>query len=138
MDSQSAFTSWINYWSGDLGNGVMCEYHSDNSNGLIGDAYAFAYESTTYRNKIIYTKEAETLMWEATRLSDGTVMASWQKEGVGSFPGMNRLYSSSIGDNYAPGARGEGYIDNVVFSVPEPATLLLLGLGGLMLRKRKA
>ena len=54
------------------------------------------------------------------------------------FNNIDRLAMSTVGDSYAPGATGISYIDNIVVSqVPEPATLLLLGLGGLLLRRRR-
>jgi hypothetical protein len=52
------------------------------------------------------------------------------------------ISNSGVGDggNYyglSSSATTEGYIDNVVLT-PEPATLLLLGLGGLMLRRKRS
>ena len=136
MDVFQPSTWYADYWNGDRGNSAILEYHSESSQGRLGDNYAFLFEqNTVYHNIITYDSPTQTLIWQA--LFEGTVMFEGQRTGVGTFVGMDRLYSSSIGDDYAPGAMGEAYIDNVVFSVPEPATLLLLGLGGLFLRKRK-
>jgi hypothetical protein len=142
MDVFQPSTWYADYWNGDRGNSAILEYHSESSQGRLGDNYAFLFELSTEQNKVVYHNiitydgTTQTLIWQALR--NGTVVFEEQRTGVGNFVGMDRLYSSSIGDNYAPGAMGEAYIDNVVFSIPEPATLLLLGLGGLILRKRRA
>jgi len=62
---------------------------------------------------------------------EGTALVS------GQFVGIDRIAMLSVGDDYAPGAEGVSYIDNIVVSqVPEPGTILLVGLGGLLLRRR--
>jgi hypothetical protein len=136
MDISQPSTFWGCYANGDRGNGAILEYHSQNSQGRLGDNYAFLFDlNTVYHNIITYDSPTQTLIWQA--FCNGTVVFEEQRTGVGSFVDMDRLYSSQIGHDYAPGAMGEAYIDNVVFSVPEPATLLLLGLGGLLLKKSK-
>ena len=112
-------SNWhINYWRGDLGRGALLEYLSDTSQGRPCGAYVFFYDlNTRYHNVMIYDANAKTLSWKVTRVSDGAVMVDCSPAYVGRFSGIDRLYGSSIGDNYAPGATGEGYIDNVVLYV---------------------
>jgi len=55
----------------------------------------------------------------------------------GAFAGIDRITMSVVGDcNPEPG-HGTGYFDNILVQTPEPATVLLLGLGGLVLRRRR-
>ena len=54
---------------------------------------------------------------------------------LGGTPSYGTLYINGTIDSFSVGGQ-ELNIDNVWY-VPEPATLLLLGLGGLMLRKNK-
>jgi hypothetical protein len=59
---------------------------------------------------------------------------------TGSFSRIDRLAMTTIGDDMCPGATGISYVDNIeVREIPEPTTILLLGLGGLgLLRRRRA
>jgi len=134
-------TTWGTYYGrGDGGNGTTAQYHGDTAAGMIPGPYDFLCDlNTDYHNGIIYDRGAESLSWQVTRVSDGAVVADYSASGVGTFTGIDRLYSSRVGYSYSYGATGEGYIDNVVLSVPEPATLALLavGLGALVVRKRR-
>jgi hypothetical protein len=115
MNSYDSTTWWINYWRGDHGHGVMFNYYSDTSSGQLCDPYAFYYDlNTEYHNVIVYNASVDTLSWKVIRVSDGVVMVDCSPIEVGMFTGIDRLYSSSIGDNYSSGKVGEGYIDNIV------------------------
>ena len=141
MDVYEPVTWYANYARGSGGYGAHCMYYSDSSAGMLGEGYDFIYDpSMKYHNIITYDNIAGSLSWEARCISNGALLTNppQTKTVIGSFSGIDRLYSSHIGDDYAPGAKGEGYIDNVVlYVVPEPATVLLFGLGGLMLRRRR-
>jgi len=62
--------------------------------------------------------------------STGNVVFTNTYPNLGIFLGMDRLYTSSIGDGL--GAVGEGYVDNVRLTtadIPEPTSILLVGAG---------
>lgn len=48
-------------------------------------------------------------------MSDGTVFRSGTIANMGTITNLTELGCSKIGDNYAPGASGTGYIDNIKF-----------------------
>ena len=59
--------------------------------------------------------------------------------GDASYVGVSRLHMKNTGWGASGDATVDYNIDNIAIEqIPEPATLLLLGLGGLFLRKRKA
>jgi len=70
-------------------------------------------------------------------LKDTGTLVGETTQAVGVLQRIDRIAMSTIGDSF--GGTGESFIDNVVVSAPESSTLLLLGLGGLALsRKRRA
>jgi hypothetical protein len=69
------------------------------------------------------------------RISDGEILGETTQT-IGLLQGIDRIGMSTIADGL--GGTGESYIDNVVvMQTPEPTTLLLLGLGGILLRRRQ-
>ena len=73
-----------------------------------------------------------TISWDFSTLLEGAT----PQDIVGG--GWAQLNLSVNGDT-GPDTSGIMYIDNIrLETIPEPATLLLLGLGGLMLRRRRA
>ena len=131
----------VNYSHGEGGYGATVQYRSDSEAGSFPGGYDFIYElNEWYHNVLIYSSTTESLMWEVTKISDGKVVLNEWAADVGVFTGIDRLFSGSKGVLY-PGGTGEAWLDNVVLyaapCVPEPTTLLLLGLGGLALLRRK-
>jgi hypothetical protein len=124
------------YSHGDGGYGAIAAYVSDIDDGTT-PGYGFIYElDTWYHNLLIYDKEQGRLLWQVTNINDGS--KSFEIEVNGSFDGIDRIFCGSL---CVPsgGGTGEAYIDNIsLCQIPEPTTLLLLGLGGLtILRKRR-
>lgn len=77
-----------------------------------------------YHNVAVYDPAAGTLSLRVTKVSDGLLVGEVELTGVGSFAGVDRLYMSSVGHVYAPGATAEGFIDNLVLksttAMPQP------------------
>ncbi|MHC4574207.1 MAG: post-COAP-1 domain-containing protein [Planctomycetota bacterium] len=110
-----------NYGRGDGGNGATVHYFGDSSSGRFPGGYDFLFEfNTDYHNVIVYDRNTESLSWQVTRISDGAIVADYSASAVGSFTGIDRLYSGRVGYCYAPGATGEAYIDNVVLCAAQP------------------
>lgn len=144
MDTYSPVTWWVGYHNVDQGSTAYLTYSDDQGgSGCHSGQPAPFVLSEWYHNTAIYDAQSGTLSLTVTRVSDGSLVGTPLLSGVGGFAGINRLYMSSIGDDYAPGRTGEGYIDNVQLStVPEPGTLLLLapgllGIAGVLPRRRR-
>jgi hypothetical protein len=139
MNMLVSATAHVNYARSDSefgGCSAVAFCQSDSSRDEVG-RFSYMLDCACH-NALIYDSVAQTLSWKAVRCDDGMTVADFTLAGVDTFSGMDRLYTGSVGDPYYPGATGEGYIDNVVLSIPEPATLALLVLGGVGLRRRRS
>lgn len=87
-----------------------------------------------YHGLVEWNPAAGTLSARITVKDTGESLGENIASGIGSFDGIDRLAMSTVGDNLM--GTGISYIDNIVVSqTPEPASLLLLGLGSLALRR---
>jgi hypothetical protein len=99
---------------------------------------------TWYRTTMEYDAVSQTLTANITERETGDLLAAFNLTNVGPFAtDMGCLGASNViaPGTYiqCPGCVGVAEYDNVVFSVPEPATVCLLGLGALgLLRKRRS
>lgn len=137
-------TFYIGYWNSGSGGSnrgnVLGEFYFNPTGGYHPgqDPITFFSTNTWYHNVLTYDYTNSTLSFTATRKSDGALLGTQVRAGVGAFPGINRLYISSIANDGDTGLAGEGYIDNLaLFTIPEPATLLLLGVGSFLLRRKQ-
>jgi hypothetical protein len=106
----------------------------------VGQSPLWQY-NTWYHNVLEYDAAAHTahLVVTTGKGPGGTVLFDATTGNNIYFNDLTKLGFSAIGSgSQIPGASGIGYIDNVILSTPEPATLSLLILGGLaMLRRRR-
>jgi len=130
----------LNFARIDAGYIPMLEWMDENGNG--GQKLYDPFQLNVWYHCIVeWIPDEGKLYAEILRRNDGTHLVERNSvDVVGQFTGIDRIAMSTVGDPYAPGATGISYIDNIVVGqIPEPATLLLLGLGGLgLLRKRRA
>lgn len=101
--------------------------------GQFGEAYLTDSQNPSYPGSWDPTNwpgpsHTRTLVWD---------LSSYDMAGVDGW--MQLLISCNMGNGYdaGVGTYGNFYIDNVRLLVPEPATLSLLGLGALVLRRRR-
>jgi hypothetical protein len=112
-----------------LGDVWLTEYAPDKRPANLADPYS---EWVTIRVVIDETASSAKLYWEGT---DGSMVYQGDgamQQGTAGVDQANIKYSTRAG-----GAGSEFNIDNVSIDVPEPATILMLGLGGLALIRRK-
>ncbi len=107
---------WFNYARGDLGYGVLVRTRNDLGQIVEDSYYPSSLElNVWYHNMAVYDASTAKLTFQITKVSDGSVFRSGILENVGTITGLSELGVSKIGDNYSPGATGDGYIDNVEF-----------------------
>lgn len=92
---------------------------------------------TWYSCMLIYDSSANTVSFEVKNRDTESVIWNTSIPVLGGFTDDVRYLGSSMSDtSIHPSAVAEGYVDNVVM-VPEPATLLLLGLSSLVVISRR-
>ena len=118
---------------------VVDQYCTDEGNNGGDEHPAVPYtEGIWYTAAIEWDPILHKLYYSAKERDSGVLLYEISYDVVGSFSRIDRVAMTTVGDNWCPGATGVSYIDNVVVSqIPEPATLLLLGLGALVLRRRR-
>lgn len=74
-------------------------------------------DGTWYHVVMDYRVETESLTLSVTRRNDSSPVWQYSLTSLMTFPTMNRIYMSKIGDSTNPSVAAEGYIDNVSFRV---------------------
>jgi len=88
-------------------------------------------DGTWYHVVMDYRLETRSLTLSVTRRNDSSPVWQYSLTSLDTFPTMNRIYMSKIGDSTNPSAVAEGYIDNVSFRVfEESATPTEAGQAG--------
>jgi len=128
----------LNFARIDAGYIPVLEWMDENGNG--GQKLYDPFQLNVWYHCIVEWIPDEGKLYAEILKDNGTHLVERNSvDVVGKFTGIDRIAMSTIGDCYAPGATGISYVDNIVVGqIPEPATLLLLGFGGLgLLRKRR-
>jgi hypothetical protein len=81
-----------------------------------GPTVQFA-DGTWYHVVMNYQLDTRSLTLSVTRRNDSQPVWQYSLDTLSTFPSMNRIYMSKIGDSTNPSAIAEGSIDNVAFSV---------------------
>jgi hypothetical protein len=126
---------------------VLMASATDGSWQELGQGFACA-ENTTYTLNFVYNSTG----WVGAGVNLKYVDSSWgylnyewinllssSTEGTGTWTPFSYTFTTPVGAGFTEvkftmGGWGNLYIDNV--NVPEPAAMILLGLGGLLFRKR--
>jgi len=140
MDIGSATTWYVSYHNVDQGQtGSLIYYDGEGGSYHPGGLQPAPFQlNAWYHNVVTYDAVAGTLSLRVTKISDGSLVGEVELTGVGSFAGVDRLYMSSVGHVYAPGATAEGYIDNLLLKKehyePPKRPFEILPLSGPLLR----
>ena len=116
MDITAPTTWYVSYHKVDQGQtGSLIYLDSEGGSYHPGGLQPAPFQlNTWYHNVVVCDPAAETLSLRVTKVSDSSFVGEVELTSVGSFAGVDRLYMSSIGHQYASGAVAEGYIDNLV------------------------
>ena len=107
---------------------------ADNGWNYIGGSYSSPWNVGTGAEEQNGTFDMMGNVWE---WNETWIPHTYRGVRGGAYDLVNSTLSSSYRATDIPNVEGE-YLGFRIASVPEPATLVLLGLGGLVLRKRKA
>lgn len=109
---------WLNFGYGDLGYGLSLHVRNDSGQVFSSDYYPCPTQlGIWYHNEIEYSSTTKNVSYRTTKVSDGAFFSSGTITNVGVISGLSELGGSKIDDNYAPGATGTGYLDNVKFYI---------------------
>jgi hypothetical protein len=85
-------------------------------------------DGTWYHAIMDYRPDSRSLSLAVYRRNDSQAVWHYTVDKLSSFPTMNRIYMSKVGESENPSAIAEGFIDNVAFSIsfppetPQPGT----------------
>lgn len=128
----------IDFGTGDLGKGIFLNV--EDKDGTYYNPYHYPtsnWDYNTWYTGVLTYDGLGTLSWELRRQNETTVIDSLSIAGISGFDALSELGASKVGDWYAPSAYGQARIDNVSLYVPEPASIALLMLGVLTIRRRR-
>jgi hypothetical protein len=85
-----------------------------------------------YHSVVEWNPGTGVLSASVTTRDTGALLGEVTVNVAGEFDNIDRLAASTINHTYASGATAVGYFDNIqVSQVPEPSSLVLLGMGAL-------